>query len=114
MFAMFSRQSARPRAALPDLTSIAEFIARWFSLSARRAATHSLHLLESVPLTAQASVSLVRFGSETLVLGVTSQTITVLAKGSATDATAGQQWTIESCAQAATAGESNLTRSPIS
>jgi flagellar biogenesis protein FliO len=36
-----------------------------------------------VPLTAQASVALVRFESENLVLGITSQSITVLAKGAA-------------------------------
>jgi len=91
MFAMFSRQLARPKTALPDLTSVAGLFARWLSLPARRGATQSLRLLESVPLTAQASVSLVRFGAETLVLGVTSQSITVLAKGAVAEGAAEQQ-----------------------
>ena len=82
MFAMFHRQPARPRTALPDFAA-ANFFLRWLSLPARRATAHSLQLLESVPLTPQASVALVRFESENLVLGVTPQSITVLAKGAA-------------------------------
>jgi len=80
---MFHRQPARPRTALPDFAAAANFLLRWLSLPARRATAHSLQLLESVPLTPQASVALVRFESENLVLGVTPQSITVLAKGSA-------------------------------
>jgi len=83
MFALFHRQPARPRTALPDFAAAANFFLRWLSLPARRATAHSLQLLESVPLTAQASVALVRFESENLVLGVTPQSITVLAKGAA-------------------------------
>jgi flagellar biogenesis protein FliO len=83
MFAMFHRQPARPRPALLDFATAANCFLRWLSLPARRATAHSLQLLESVPLTAQASVALVRFESENLVLGVTSQSITVLAKGAA-------------------------------
>ena len=83
MFALFHRQLARPRTALPDFVAAANFFLRWLSLPARRATAHSLQLLESVPLTAQASVALVRFESENLVLGVTPQSITVLAKGAA-------------------------------
>ena len=80
MFALFHHQPARPRAALPDFAATANFFLRWLSLPGRRATAHSLQLLESVPLTAQASVALVRFESENLVLGVTPQSITVLAK----------------------------------
>lgn len=83
MLAMFYRQLARPRTALPDFTTAANFFLRWLSLPARRATAHSLQLLERVPLTAQVSVALVRFESENLVLGVTPQSITVLAKGAA-------------------------------
>jgi flagellar biogenesis protein FliO len=83
MFAMFHRQPARPRTALLDFATAANFFLRWLSLPARRTTAHSLQLLQSVPLTAQASVALVRFESENLVLGVTSQSITVLAKGAA-------------------------------
>jgi flagellar biogenesis protein FliO len=91
MFALFSRQIDRPKIALADLTSVAGLLGRWLALPARRAATQSLRLLESVPLTAHASVALVRFGTENLVLGVTSQNITVLAKGAAAESTAQEQ-----------------------
>ena len=69
MFALFHHQPARPRTALPDFAAAANFFLRWLSLPGRRATAHSLQLLESVPLTAQASVALVRFESENLVLG---------------------------------------------
>jgi flagellar biogenesis protein FliO len=49
----------------------------------RRPTARSLQLLESVPLTAQASVALVRFESENFVLGVTAHNVTVLVKGAA-------------------------------
>lgn len=83
MFAMFPRQPARSRTAPTDFAAAAKFFLRWLSLPVRRATVHSLQLLESVPLTAQASVALVRFESENLVLGVTPQSVTVLAKGAA-------------------------------
>jgi flagellar biogenesis protein FliO len=83
MFAMFSGRLGGCQSALGDVTSVAAVLARWLSLPARRSAEPSLKLLESVPLTAQASLALVRFGAENLVLGVTAQTITVLAKAEA-------------------------------
>jgi flagellar biogenesis protein FliO len=90
MFAMLHRHLARPRTTLPDFASAAQVFLRWLALPARRAAAQSLQLLESVPLTAQASVVLVRVDNETLVLGVTPQSVTVLAKGAASpDAGAG-------------------------
>jgi flagellar biogenesis protein FliO len=83
MFTMFHRQLARPSPARPDLATAANYFMRWLSLPARRQTAHSLQLLESVPLNAQASVALVRFETESLVLGVTAQSITVLARGAA-------------------------------
>jgi flagellar biogenesis protein FliO len=80
---MFHRHLARPKTKLPEFANAAQFFLRWLSLPARRAAAQSLQLLESVPLTAQASVVLVRVDNETLVLGVTPQSVTVLAKGAA-------------------------------
>lgn len=91
MFSIFSRQLERPKTALPDFTTVAGLFARWLALPARRAATQSLRLLESVPLTAHASLALVRFGTENLVLGVTSQNITVLAKGASAEGSAQEQ-----------------------
>jgi hypothetical protein len=83
MFTMFHRQLARPSTARSDLATAANHILRWLALPARRPTAHSLQLLESVPLNAQASVALVRFETESLVLGVTAQSVTVLAKGAA-------------------------------
>jgi flagellar biogenesis protein FliO len=81
MFTMFQRPLAREKTALWDLTASAQFLMRWLSLPKRRSAKRSLQLLESVPLTAQASIALVRFERETLVLGVTPRSVTVLTKG---------------------------------
>ncbi|HEY7558895.1 MAG TPA: flagellar biosynthetic protein FliO [Candidatus Binatia bacterium] len=81
MFTMFHRQLARPSATRSDLATAANYLLRWLPLPARRQTAHSLQLLESVPLNAQASVALVRFETESLVLGVTAQSVTVLAKG---------------------------------
>ena len=80
MFTMFTRPLAPPSAARPNLAAAANYFLRWLSLPARRQTAHSLQLLESVPLNAQASVALVRFETESLVLGVTAQSVTVLAK----------------------------------
>jgi flagellar biogenesis protein FliO len=81
MFTMFQRPLAGEKAPLLDFTAGAQSIMRWLSLTRRRSAKRSLQLLESVPLTAQASIALVRFESETLVLGVTPRSVTVLTKG---------------------------------
>jgi flagellar biogenesis protein FliO len=56
------------------------FFTRWLSLPRRRAGASSLELIDTVPLSTQASVSLIRFERENLVLGVTPQSITVLAR----------------------------------
>jgi len=52
------------------------------ALSRRAIAGNALEHLGSLPLTAQSSLALVRLQGETLLLGVTAQSITVLAKGS--------------------------------
>jgi flagellar biogenesis protein FliO len=87
MFILFYRYLVRRKTALPDLTGAAQLFVRWFCLPGRRAAKQSLKLLENIPLTAQASVALVSFERQTLVLGVTPQSVTVLAKGAASEAT---------------------------
>jgi len=94
MFAMFQRRLARPNIGLPDINSAVRFFMRWLSYPGRRTAPQSLQPLESVALTAQASVALVRFGNETLVLGVTPHTVTVLAKGAAPSGAAAA-WPVE-------------------
>jgi len=51
------------------------------ALSRRAIAGNALEHLGSLPLTAQSSLALVRLHGETLLLGVTPQNITLLAKG---------------------------------
>ena len=87
MFALFYRNLVRPKTALSDLTGAAQLFVRWFCLPGRRAEKQSLKLLESIPLTAQASIALVRFERQTLVLGVTPQSVTVLTKGAVSEGT---------------------------
>jgi flagellar biogenesis protein FliO len=84
MLAMFANRLARCQSGPSDFTGITGAFARWLSLPARRAEP-TLKLLERVPLTAQASLALVRFGQQNLVLGVTAQRISLLAKGETED-----------------------------
>lgn len=51
------------------------------ALRRRAIAGNALEHLGSLPLTAQASLALVRLHGETLLLGVTAQNITLLTKG---------------------------------
>lgn len=53
------------------------------ALRRRAVADNALEHLGSLPLTAQSSLALVRLQGETLLLGVTAQNITLLAKGTA-------------------------------
>lgn len=63
-----------------DFSGVTRLLVRWLSLPRRWSRNHVLKVLESVPLTTQASVALVRFEKEILVLGVTAQNVTVLVK----------------------------------
>jgi flagellar biogenesis protein FliO len=63
-----------------DFTGATRLLVRWLSLPRRWPRKQVLQVLESVPLTTQASVALVRFEKEILVLGVTAQNVTVLVK----------------------------------
>jgi flagellar biogenesis protein FliO len=80
MFAMFHRLMARPKTALPDFTRAVQVLIQRFTLPKRRRGDSSLQLLESIVLTTQASLALIRFERETLVLGVTPHNVTVLAR----------------------------------
>jgi flagellar biogenesis protein FliO len=83
MFAVFQRHIARPKTASSDFTGAAQLLARWLSLPKRRTGRPSLQILESVPLTTHASIALVRFETENLVLAVTPQNVTVIARSAA-------------------------------
>jgi flagellar biogenesis protein FliO len=107
MFAIFSTKLARSQSALGDSTSLAGAFARWLSLPVQRGAEPSLRLLESVPLTAQASLALVRFGTENLVLGVTAQKITVLSRGEAVACTKSEEREVETRSRDADAAQFN-------
>jgi flagellar biogenesis protein FliO len=86
MFQLITRKSTRPRTAFLDLTQLTNLIVRWLPFAARRsAAGTSLQHLGSLPLTAQSSVALVRVYNETLVLGITSQSVTLLTKAAGHD-----------------------------
>lgn len=53
------------------------------ALARRRGAGQRLEHLETLPLTAQSSVALIRAGAETLLLGITPQGISLLARNPA-------------------------------
>lgn len=81
MFHLISRKLARSRTVFLDLTQLTSIIVRWLPFAGRPSALGtSLQHLGSLPLTAQASLALVRVYNETLVLGITSQSVTLLTK----------------------------------
>jgi flagellar biogenesis protein FliO len=80
MSALLHRHSARPKAALPNLATQVQSFVRWLSSPRRAAGAPSLQLLESVSLTADTSIALVRFERELLMIGVTPQNVTVLVR----------------------------------
>lgn len=74
----------------PDSLAAAQFtgLRAWLQrvmklLRQRRVAGGALEHLASLPLTAQPSLALIRWGQETLLLGITAQNIRLLAKSPA-------------------------------
>jgi flagellar biogenesis protein FliO len=68
------------KAALPIFAGLVQSFVRRLSLPKRPAGAPSLQLLESVSLTADTSIALVRFEREILMIGVTPQNVTVLVR----------------------------------
>lgn len=61
--------------------ALGAFVQRWFPALGRRSALGgALEQLASLPLTPQSSLVLVRFHQETLLLGITPQSIVLLSK----------------------------------
>jgi flagellar biogenesis protein FliO len=83
---MLYGHTMRPKNGLLDFAGASKLVLRWLSLPKRWAGKRSLQLLESVSLTAHASVALIRVERETLVLGVTPQNVTVLFRSATQDA----------------------------
>jgi flagellar biogenesis protein FliO len=72
---------AQPYRTFSDLRGAGKYFISWLSLTKQhRRRTQSMQLLETIVLTTQASIALVRFEQDTLMLGVTPQNVTVLAK----------------------------------
>jgi flagellar biogenesis protein FliO len=80
MSVLLHRHSTRPKAALPTFAGLVQSFVRWLSLPKRPGGAPSLQLLESVSLTADTSIALVRFEREILMIGVTPQNVTVLVR----------------------------------
>jgi flagellar biogenesis protein FliO len=80
MLARFYKQLAPPQISLSGLAATAQFLIRWVSMSKRSSEKPVLQILERVSLTPHTSLALVRFEEETLVLGVTPQNVSVLAR----------------------------------
>jgi flagellar biogenesis protein FliO len=79
------------RAGLLDLNSLGSVIGRWFSFGGRRSGLGTaVQHLGTLPLTPQSSLALVRVYKETLVLGITAQSVTLLARADADSCRAGE------------------------
>ena len=84
MFDLIHRNLTRARRPFSDLTHMASLMSRWLPFSRCPAAIGaSLQHIGTLPLTAQSSLALVRVYNETLVLGITPQSVTLLTKASA-------------------------------
>jgi flagellar biogenesis protein FliO len=81
MFQINSRRPRSPRTTDSAISGLAMLLQRMIpALARRKPAGRLLEYLESLPLTAQSSLALVRLREETLLLGITPQSITLLAK----------------------------------
>lgn len=84
MFQFTARNSLSSRSADFAWSSFSATVQRLIpSLARRKGAAHHLEHLETLPLTANSSVALIRAGKETLLLGITPQGISLLAKNPA-------------------------------
>ena len=84
MFPFSSKNSLQGREEGGALSGYAALLQRLVPALRRRGNLgNALEHLGSLPLTAQSSLALVRLQGETLLLGITPQSITLLTKGSA-------------------------------
>ena len=84
MFPFSSKNSREGRRDAGGLSGYAALLQRLLPALRRRGNLgNALEHLGSLPLTAQSSLALVRLQGETLLLGITPQSITLLTKGSA-------------------------------
>ena len=84
MFQFTARNSLSSRSADFAWSSFSAAVQRVIpALTRRKSAGHRLEHLETLPLTAHSSVALIRAGGETLLLGITPQGISLLAKNPA-------------------------------
>ena len=74
----------RSRLGFRELNSLGGVISRWLPFAGRRSGLGTaVQHLGTLPLTAQSSLALVRVYKETLILGITPQSVTLLAKADA-------------------------------
>ena len=72
------------RPGLLDFNSLSSVIGRWFSFGGRRPGLGTaVQHLGTLPLTPQSSLALARVYKETLVLGITAQSVTLLTRANA-------------------------------
>jgi flagellar biogenesis protein FliO len=84
MFDGRNQNFTRSRLGFPDLNSLSDVIGRWLPFAGRRSRLGTaVQHLGTLPLTTQSSLALVRVYKETLVLGITPQSVTLLAKADA-------------------------------
>jgi hypothetical protein len=80
MFGRINRNFNRSSMAFPEAINLGNLIGRWLPFAARRSASGALQHIATLPLTPHSCVALIRVHDEDLVLGVTSQSVTLLTK----------------------------------
>ena len=76
----FQRESLGAKIRFAYQSRIAYLLTRWLLISRGRSCAQSLRVLERLPLGGQASLALVRFGQDKLLLGITATSVTMLVK----------------------------------
>ena len=81
MFDRNNRNFTNCRVGFPNLATLGDVIGRWLPFASHRStAGAALQHLGTLPLSTQSSLALVRVYNETLVLGITAHSVTLLTK----------------------------------
>lgn len=80
LFQLLRKNRQAPSYDLKGLSGLSLIVSRFIPSLARRGSAGALEHLETLPLTAQCSLALIRLHDETLLLGITGQSVTLLTR----------------------------------
>src|SRR5215470_8731595 len=109
MLELIGRKRSQSRPAFLDFNNLGNVIARWLPFARRSSGVGAaLQHLGTLPLTTQSSLTLVRVYNETLVLGITPHSVTLLTKAPDPDS-----YHVSTNQDSVASGKHHLSSSPI-